>query len=75
MGGSLGGLAAANVFTRLGATVTVFEKRAQKLESNGAALGFVDVDLWERVRGKVPFCPCSGTASRTELIEWSCLTL
>ena len=32
--------------------MTVFEKRPSSLESNGACLGFVDVELWERVRGK-----------------------
>ncbi|MDC0525891.1 NAD-binding protein [bacterium] len=51
IGGSLGGLSAANVLTRLGASVIVFEKRPKSLENNGACLGFVDVALWERVRG------------------------
>lgn len=50
IGGSLGGLATANVLHRLGASVTVFEKSATTLESRGACLGFVDVALWERIR-------------------------
>lgn len=51
VGGSLGGLATANVFHRLGASVTVFEKQSSSLEKRGACLGFVDVKLWERIRG------------------------
>merc|ERR1711998_387277 len=52
VGGSLGGLAAANVFHRLGATVSVFEKSGSTLEHRGSSLGFLDVDLWQRVRGE-----------------------
>merc|ERR1712070_322338 len=52
VGGSLGGLAAANVFHRLGATVSVFEKSGSTLEHRGGSLGFLDVDLWQRVRGE-----------------------
>ena len=52
--GSLGGLAAVNSFHRLGASVTVFEKRPQSMESNGACLGFVDVDLWEHSPSRAP---------------------
>ena len=51
VGGSLGGLAAANVFHRLGANVTVFEKSSSTLDNRGGSLGFLDVDLWQRVRG------------------------
>lgn len=51
VGGSLGGLGAANVFHRLGASVTVFEKQPSTMEDRGACLGFVDVQLWERIRG------------------------
>ena len=43
VGGSLGGLATANVMNRLGATVTVFEKGEGTFEKRGACLGFVDV--------------------------------
>lgn len=52
VGGSLGGLAAANVCHRLGANVTVFEKQPATMEKRGACLGFVDIELWERIRGK-----------------------
>lgn len=51
VGGSLGGLGAANVFHRLGASVTVFEKRPQSFENLGSGMGFVDVDLWQQIRG------------------------
>lgn len=52
IGGSLGGLAAGNVLTRLGARVTIFERQANTMENRGACLGFVDVDLWEVIRDK-----------------------
>jgi len=51
VGGSLGGLAAANVFHRLGAAVVVFERSQTTLEAHGACLGFVDRRLWESLRG------------------------
>ena len=51
VGGSLAGLAAANVFHRLGARVRVFEKSSAPLDKRGACLGFVDRRLWERIRG------------------------
>lgn len=49
IGGSLGGLAAANVLHRLGWSVTVFEKSPSKLDNRGACLGFVDVDMLQRI--------------------------
>merc|ERR1712070_67043 len=55
IGGSLGGLATANVFHRLGAAVTVFEKSATTFEKRGACLGFVDVDLLQRIVGGTRF--------------------
>jgi 2-polyprenyl-6-methoxyphenol hydroxylase-like FAD-dependent oxidoreductase len=51
IGDFLGGLAAANVFHRQGATVTVFEKSPSSLENRGGSLGFLDVGLWQKVRG------------------------
>lgn len=51
IGGSLGGLAAAHSFTRLGATATVFEKSTTTFEQRGACLGFVDVDMLQRIVG------------------------
>lgn len=51
IGGSLGGLAAANAFHRLGASVSVFEKYSRSFEKRGAGMGFVDVALWEQLRG------------------------
>mmetsp|Transcript_691 Transcript_691/g.1258 ORF Transcript_691/g.1258 Transcript_691/m.1258 type:complete len:412 (-) Transcript_691:397-1632(-) len=51
VGGSLGGLAAANVLLRLGASVSVFEKSSHTFENCGACLGFVDVDMLQRIRG------------------------
>ena len=52
VGGSLTGLAAANVFHRLGISVTVFEKFSRPLHDRGSSLGFVDVQLWEYLRGQ-----------------------
>jgi len=51
VGGSLGGLACANLLTRLGASVSVFEKSQDTFEKRGACLGFVDVDMLEQVVG------------------------
>lgn len=51
VGGSLAGLAAANVLQRLGHSVQVFEKAAANLATSGSSLGYVDNALWEAVRG------------------------
>jgi thioredoxin reductase len=51
VGGSLAGLAAANVFYRLGYLVHVYEKSATALDNRGSSLGFVDIPLWEHIRG------------------------
>jgi 2-polyprenyl-6-methoxyphenol hydroxylase-like FAD-dependent oxidoreductase len=51
VGGSLAGLAAANVFHRLGHSVRVFEKFPASLESRGSSLGYVDNALWQYIRG------------------------
>jgi len=51
VGGSLGGLACANLLTRLGASVSVFEKAKGTFEKRGACLGFVDVTMLESVVG------------------------
>lgn len=64
IGGSLGGLAAANVCHRLGAHVTVFEKQASSMERRGACLGFVDVGLWEAIRGKRMEWPSGKSVTR-----------
>ena len=52
VGASLGGLAAATAFHKLGATVRVFEKFGSEFSKRGAGLGYVDVGLWERLRGQ-----------------------
>eukprot|EP00966_Prymnesium_polylepis_P058275 1349509-Prymnesium_polylepis.1 len=52
VGASLGGLAAATAFHKLGATVKVFEKFGSEFSERGGGLGFVDVGLWERLRGQ-----------------------
>ena len=52
IGGSLGGLAAATAFVRLGAQVRVFEKGPASFEGRGASLGFVAVQLWEALTGR-----------------------
>jgi 2-polyprenyl-6-methoxyphenol hydroxylase-like FAD-dependent oxidoreductase len=51
VGGSLAGLAAANVLQRLGHSVQVYEKFPSVLDQRGSSLGFVDNALWEYVRG------------------------
>jgi 2-polyprenyl-6-methoxyphenol hydroxylase-like FAD-dependent oxidoreductase len=53
IGGSLGGLAAAHAFVRLGAQVKVFEKSSSSFEERGSSLGFVAVQLWEALTGRV----------------------
>ena len=55
VGGSLGGLAAANVFHRLGAAVTVFEKSPTAFGDRGACLGFVDVKMLQSFCGGKQF--------------------
>ena len=51
IGASLGGLSAANVLHMLGFTVHVFERSTTTFEARGHGLGYVDVDLWQRLRG------------------------
>jgi 2-polyprenyl-6-methoxyphenol hydroxylase-like FAD-dependent oxidoreductase len=51
IGGSIGGLAAANSFHRLGAHVKVFEKADGPFSGRGGSIGFCQVPLWEAVRG------------------------
>ena len=51
IGGSLTGLAAANALNRLGLSVSVFEKFPATFEKRGSSLGYVDVPLWESIRG------------------------
>lgn|GEM_PF-7115865 len=51
VGGSLAGLAAANILHRLGHSVQVYEKYPASLETRGSSLGYVDNALWEYVRG------------------------
>merc|ERR1711998_57977 len=51
VGGSLGGLATANIVHRLGGSATVFEKAETTFEKRGACLGFVDVDMLQQIRG------------------------
>eukprot|EP00961_Rhodomonas_salina_P191292 2581115-Rhodomonas_salina.2 len=52
VGASLGGLAAANVFAQLpGFAVDVYERAASSFEDKGSGLGFVDVGLWQELRG------------------------
>lgn len=52
VGGSIGGLAAANAFHRLGATVRVFEKSPSGFAGRGGSLGFCDVGLWQSLAGR-----------------------
>lgn len=52
IGGSIGGLAAANTYHRLGATVSVFEKSSTGFTGRGGSIGFCQVPLWEAVRGE-----------------------
>jgi 2-polyprenyl-6-methoxyphenol hydroxylase-like FAD-dependent oxidoreductase len=65
VGGSLAGLAAANVLHRLGHSVQVFEKFPASLETRGSSLGYVDNALWEFVRG-VPMMRLGVRASRSQ---------
>jgi 2-polyprenyl-6-methoxyphenol hydroxylase-like FAD-dependent oxidoreductase len=50
VGGSLGGLSAANVLHRLGADVQVFEVDAKRFQQRGGALGPVDGGLVHAIR-------------------------
>ncbi len=52
VGGSLAGLAAANVLHRLGHSVRVFEKFPAPLDARGSSLGYVDNALWQYIRGE-----------------------
>ena len=65
VGASLGGLAAANVFQQLGAQVKVFEKYSRNFSERGGGLGFVDVDMWQELRG-VPMIRRGRRASREQ---------
>lgn len=51
VGGSLAGLAAANVLHRLGHAVRVYEKYDEPLDARGSSLGYVDNALWEYIKG------------------------
>lgn len=51
VGASLGGLSVANVAHRLGAVVSVFELFPSGFHLRGGALGAVDVDLIQQIRG------------------------
>ncbi len=51
VGGSLAGLAVANVFEQLpGFEVDVFERSDSSMENKGSGLGFVDVHAWQQLR-------------------------
>ena len=52
IGGSLGGLASAVAFSRLGAETKVFERSVEGFAGRGSSLGFCDVAMWERLTGK-----------------------
>ena len=52
VGGSMGGLAAATAFLRLGAIVRVFEKSPAPFSDRGSSLGFCAVDSWQRLTGR-----------------------
>ena len=52
IGGSIGGLAAANALLRLGASVRVFERATGGFAGRGSSLGYVDNALWARVTGR-----------------------
>ena len=51
IGGSIGGLAAATAFIRLGASVRVFEQAPGPFVGRGGSIGYCDVGLWQRLRG------------------------
>lgn len=51
VGGSIAGLATATALLRLGIRVRVFELSPTPLSGKGGSLGFVDVPLWEQLKG------------------------
>ena len=65
IGGSIGGLAAALSFHRLGARVRVLEKAAAPLHGRGGSIGFVNNQLWEKLRG-APMMRRGQRASRAQ---------
>lgn len=65
VGGSIGGLAAANAFHRLGATVRVFEKSPTRFSGRGGSIGFCQVPLWEQLRN-APMIRRGQRASRAQ---------
>jgi 2-polyprenyl-6-methoxyphenol hydroxylase-like FAD-dependent oxidoreductase len=65
IGGSIGGLAAALSFHRLGACVRVLEKAAAPLHGRGGSIGFVNNQLWEKLRG-APMMRRGQRASRAQ---------
>ena len=52
IGASLGGLSAANALIQLGLTVHVYERSKGPMHNKGYGMGFVDVDLWEKLTGR-----------------------
>ena len=52
IGGSIGGLAAATAFIRLGASVDIFEKSETSFAARGSSLGFCAVDMWQTLTGR-----------------------
>jgi len=52
IGASLGGLSAATALIQLGHTVHVYERSKGPMHNKGYGMGFVDVDLWERLTGR-----------------------
>jgi len=54
VGASLGGLSAANVLSQLGFDVEVYEQFARGFEKRGGALGSVDLNLLQQIRGNDP---------------------
>ena len=65
VGGSIGGLAAALAFHRLGARVRVFEKAGAPLHGRGGSIGFVSNPHWEALRG-APMMRRGARASRAQ---------
>ena len=65
VGASLGGLAAANVLQQVGASVKVFEKSSSGFGQRGEGIGFVDVEMWQELRG-VPMMRRGRRAHRSQ---------
>ena len=65
IGASIGGLASANVFFRLGYNVTVYERSEHAFRDRGSSLGFVDVPMWQRLTGR-PMMRRGRPASRSQ---------